>query len=466
MLIASFGFLVLGVSAGFKYVGTNEAGAEFGSNIPGVVGTDYTFPTTSSIDYFVQNGMNTFRVPFLWERIQRTLNGPLDATYSASLDSTVNYITNTKGVYVLIDVHNYARYNDAVLGSGLAFSAFADLWTKLATRYKSNPKVLFGLMNEPNTMPTQDVETGMQAAINAIRATGATNLITVPGNSWTGVHSWTDPDVRNDQIMININDPGNNMMFEMHQYFDSDFSGTGSCTSNFNVQAIFGPATNWLRANGKTGFLGEFGIEKSAQCLVVLQNTMAYLQANSDVWQGWTWWAAGPWWGNYDYSLEKGVGDAQLAVLKNYMSLSPSTPSQPSPSQPSPSQPSTTGKVKATTGSVPAPAPIPAPAAMTTGRISTPPARTTTGIISTPPTRTTTGRVSSPAPTTPTTPAPTTPSQQAASGSCTTLRNMVCVGTTQYQTCTNARVGNVWSAVQKCPSGRVCSPAGDFIYCL
>jgi len=42
------------------------------------------------------------------------------------------------------------------------------------------------------------------------------------------------------------------------------------------------------------------------------------MESNSDVWQGWTWWAAGPWWGNYMYSLEPTAnGDApQMAWLK------------------------------------------------------------------------------------------------------------------------------------------------------
>ena len=34
----------------FKWFGVNESGAEFGQgNIPGVLGTDYTFPSNSSI---------------------------------------------------------------------------------------------------------------------------------------------------------------------------------------------------------------------------------------------------------------------------------------------------------------------------------------------------------------------------------------------------------------------------------
>jgi hypothetical protein len=62
--------------------GTNEAGAEFGSTIPGVLGTDYTWPNTSAIQLLRDDGMNIFRVPFLMERIlPNGLTSSPDATY-------------------------------------------------------------------------------------------------------------------------------------------------------------------------------------------------------------------------------------------------------------------------------------------------------------------------------------------------------------------------------------------------
>lgn len=51
--------------------------------------------------------MNTFRVAFLMERISPPANGltgAFDATYLASLKSTVSYITG-KGGYAVIDPH-------------------------------------------------------------------------------------------------------------------------------------------------------------------------------------------------------------------------------------------------------------------------------------------------------------------------------------------------------------------------
>jgi hypothetical protein len=57
----------------------------------------------------------------------------------------------------------------------------------------------------------------------------------------------------------------------------------------------------------------------------ILIHTHLYLnvqQANKDVWNGWTWWAAGPWWGNYIYLLEPNSDGTDpnrlMANLQNY----------------------------------------------------------------------------------------------------------------------------------------------------
>jgi endoglucanase len=63
------------------------------------------WPTTADMDYFASKGMNIFRLPFKWERLQPTLSGAFDTSYANTLETLVNYATNTKGVYVLLDVH-------------------------------------------------------------------------------------------------------------------------------------------------------------------------------------------------------------------------------------------------------------------------------------------------------------------------------------------------------------------------
>jgi endoglucanase len=183
---------------------------------------------------------------------------------------------------------------------------------------------MFGLMNEPNTMSTETWVSAANAAIAAIRATGANNVITVPGNGWTGAHSWTQNwyGTANASAMLAITDPSNNLIFEVHQYLDSNSSGNSDqCVSATIGSERLVSFTNWLRTNGKKGFLGEFAGGNNPTCNQGIANMLAYIQSNADVWSGWTWWAAGPWWGGYQYTIEpsNGVDDPKLTNMLPYL---------------------------------------------------------------------------------------------------------------------------------------------------
>jgi endoglucanase len=322
------------LSAALRYTGVSLAGADFNdSRLPGTYNTDYTYPNASEINYFVGKGLNTFRLPFRWERLQQTLNGSFDAVEFGRLDAMVTAATNA-GAYVVLDPHNYARYypdpaNSAanIIGSAqVPNSAFGDFWSRLANVYKGNSHVIFDLMNEPNTMPTEQWTAAANTAIQSIRAAGASNLILVPGNGWTGAHSWTENGygTSNATEMLKIVDLGNNFAFDMHQYLDTDASGTHDTISNDNVNqgvSTLMAATQWLKTNHLHAFLGEFAVPNasigsgtylSASDKLThpqigdetINNMLGYMETNSDVWMGWSWWAAGPWWGNYMFTLE------------------------------------------------------------------------------------------------------------------------------------------------------------------
>ena len=72
-------------------LGVNLAGAEFASQKnPGTYGVDYIYPSHSEIDYYANAGMSVIRLPFLWERLQTSAYGPLDASQLAHIDDVVN----------------------------------------------------------------------------------------------------------------------------------------------------------------------------------------------------------------------------------------------------------------------------------------------------------------------------------------------------------------------------------------
>lgn len=252
--------------------------------------------------YAPYSNLNVIREVFLWERIQPTLNAALNSSYLARLTTEVNAVTS-RGAVAILDVHNYGYYspdgvNNYLIGSTqVPASAFYDLWTRLANAFKSNSLVQFNLMNEPISFTGGASEWAgyCQGAIDAIRATGATNKIWVPGIGNTNAWSWFS--LGNDTALGGLTDSASNFGIDIHCYTDFDFSGThyASLRSETAFADTLDGPTTWLRGKGWTGLLGEFNVSQGtgAPGERALANGLKYLQANSDVWTAATAWQAG-----------------------------------------------------------------------------------------------------------------------------------------------------------------------------
>lgn len=192
---------------------------------------------------------------------------------------------------------------------------FASWWTKIASRFADNELVVFDTNNEYHTMENSLVRDLNQAAIDAIRAAGATSQwIFVEGNAWSGAWSWISSG--NGDSLVDLSDPEDKLVYEMHQYLDSDSSGTHpECVSStIGVERVT-EATQWLKDNGKIGILGETAGANNQVCKDAVTGELQYLLDNSDVWKGWLWWAAGPWWDDYMFSIEPPTGIAYQELL-------------------------------------------------------------------------------------------------------------------------------------------------------
>ena len=306
--------------------GVNIAGADFGQrHLPGVFGRDYFYPKRSSIDYFVTKGMNIIRLPVLWERLQHQLGEKLDEKEMQRIDAVVNSATS-KGIKIIIDVHNYAKYYGAVIGSEkVPPTALGELWRQIAARYKNYELVIFGLMNEPVGLRTETWLEAANDAIAKIRQTGANNLILVPGNGWSSARDWTSAKygTPNSQVMLNVVDPSENFVFEVHQYFDHNFTGTQADCQNVEIGVTsLTPFTVWAREHRKRGLLGEFGAGANPICLDTLDRVLKFMADNNDVWLGWTYWAAGSMWDkDYYTNIEPldGKDRPQMFILEKYV---------------------------------------------------------------------------------------------------------------------------------------------------
>lgn len=99
----------------------------------------------------------------------------------------VSYITS-KGAYAIIDSQNFGRYYGNVISDTNGFQTY---WKTIAARFKGNSKFIFDTNNEYHDMDDALVAKLNQAAINGIRAAGATSqYIFVEGNPYTGAWTW------------------------------------------------------------------------------------------------------------------------------------------------------------------------------------------------------------------------------------------------------------------------------------
>jgi endoglucanase len=280
--------------------GVNYAGGTFRKE------QGFVVPDEKSLDYWKSKGVMLMRLPFDWERVQPKLQQPLDAGYVANLKRTVTMM-GERGMKVLLDMHNYDRYNSQLIGAdSVPLAAYGDAWKRLAGEFKDNPAIWgYGIMNEPygtnGTWPK-----AAQAGIDGIRAVDAKTMIVVAGDNFSGTENWA----RNGaELPKQLHDPSNNLCWEGHCYFDNNSSGKYNFAyeyelnrPNASIDPMIGvkriePFVKWLKANNYKGILGEFGVpanlDRDPRWLIVLDNVYEYLRKNGIPN---TFWAAGTLW--------------------------------------------------------------------------------------------------------------------------------------------------------------------------
>lgn len=305
-------------------IGVNLSGAEFG-DAGNRYGYDYIYPSEKDLDFYQSRGIELIRLPFKWERMQTTLGGKLS---SAELGHMKTFLAEAeeRGMNVILDLHNYGRFGNAVLGSdALSNDVFSDFWTKLATELKNQKSVIgYDLMNEPHDMGGAHVwPAAAQAAVDAIRTVDMDTTIYVEGDAWAGASNWAK-----NNAYLRINDPANNIVYEAHLYFDKD--GSGFYKNSYDADGAYANIgvdraqsfLDWLDANDAKGFIGEFSVpEDDPRWLTVMDNFLDELDARGvDA----TYWGAGPWWGDYPMALvgKDGLANPQLSILVDHLTSS------------------------------------------------------------------------------------------------------------------------------------------------
>lgn len=348
-------------SKGPLYRGVNISGLEYDGTFLDAM---YQHPDLPDVRYFADQGMNTIRLPIRWEFIvSTTANNAIESTNPTSPNINAMYLDSVydtvekylkSGLTVDLDLHNYMRFCktgatvgqaneptdpianncDLMTGDQLAYiwGVIAKRFAPLASQYPDH--LMFELMNEPytfvddagkpvagQTIKTADLLKSEVAAVNAIRKYAKDNYILLSGNYWDPLHGWLNNapiagDVPNGAVFnagsmkaAGLSDQSR-IVIDMHQYFDSNYSGTHRACIKFDSYSQFKQVMSfedaagndvfgkWIKDNNMKIFLGEFGGSNDQNCKEDLNYMLTYISEhaydaqnpNAGGFIGWTVW--------------------------------------------------------------------------------------------------------------------------------------------------------------------------------
>jgi hypothetical protein len=226
----------------YRLLGANRSSGEYAC-VQGKGQWDSGPVDQASVDAMKTWNIHTIRLP-LNEECWLGLNGsPGGATYQQGVEDYVDLLV-ANGIHVILDLHwNQGAYTTGPDWHCTDVTATCQkpapdaqhapqFWTSVADRFKGNDAVVFDLFNEPypeigtdfsnKTLGWQCLRdggtctgityevAGMQDLVDAVRATGATNIIMVSGLEWTNdMREW---------LAHKPNDPLNNIVASWHAY--------------------------------------------------------------------------------------------------------------------------------------------------------------------------------------------------------------------------------------------------------
>ncbi|WP_117209176.1 cellulase family glycosylhydrolase [Allorhizocola rhizosphaerae] len=314
----------------YRLLGVSRSSGEYAC-VQGKGQWDFGPVDQASVDAMKTWNIHAVRVP-LNEECWLGLNGtPSGATYQQGVKEYVNLLV-ANGINVILDLHwNWGAYTNspewhckdaaAVCQKPMPDARYApQFWTSVANTFKGNDAVVFDLFNEPYPdMPAEWNKTlgwqclrdggtcaglpyeaaGMQDLVDAVRATGATNILMVSGLEWTNdMREW---------LVYKPNDPLNNIVASWHAYSFNACANESCWDSQIAPLAAQVPVV-----------LGEFGQDNCGYDY--MDRLVRWADAHAISYLAWTW---NPWGctggavliRDWNGTPEPGVGEGYKAHL-------------------------------------------------------------------------------------------------------------------------------------------------------
>ncbi|MFF5234681.1 cellulase family glycosylhydrolase [Dactylosporangium sp. NPDC000521] len=294
--------LVTAAGATYRLLGVNRASAEFAC-VQGKGLWDSPQPDQATVDAMKAWNIHAVRIPLNEDCWLGTFGTPSGATYQQGVKDYVDLLV-ANGITPIVEMH----WNHGVYTGNASACADANatcqkpmpdaqygpaFWTSVATMFKANNAVVFDLFNEPYPDAANNFSdataawkclrdggtcagigyqvAGMQSLLNAVRATGATNVVMVAGLTWTNdLTQW---------LTYKPTDPTGNLMASWHTYNFNGCVTTACWDSQIGTVAAQVPVV-----------AGEIGQNTCAHDYI--DQVMAWADAHGVGYLAWTW---NPW---------------------------------------------------------------------------------------------------------------------------------------------------------------------------
>jgi hypothetical protein len=272
----------------------------------GLEGADAPPASDDDIAHAKAWGANFIRLP-LGEQFWLSTSCYYRASFVHQVDEAVRMVTS-RGMVALLVLHwntikpcgRYGQQPMADYPNAITF------WQQVASRYKHNPLVAFDLYNEPHHVSDAQWRNGgtmtwkgdtfraagMQQMYDAVRRTGATNLIFASGKSWANIWPKTAPLT------------GNNIVYAVHVY-TCPVTPPPDCDNT----APYDPAQFfqfWTSPGRKYPVVvSEFGWPDPSNA-AFNRNVIAYAEQHGWGWAAYTWGSVT--WGRFSLLADAGPG--------------------------------------------------------------------------------------------------------------------------------------------------------------
>lgn len=302
-------------------------------DLSGSYGVAYIAPSNDTLQKIKSERFWGIRLQVALERLQpdpvKAARGELVGAEAQRVLDTVRR-ARAAGLATIVDLHNFGQYwgNDIDINGGVPATQIKSMYVGIVRGMANLLRgEAFGLdlMNEPKNLNPSRLQPVMQEALNAARDAGFRGTIFVPTAWWSTADSG---------INIIVQDPLNDMVYDVHAYGDGNNSGTfqkpweqdvdyrtGRTVDGDTITNRVKVAVEHAKRLGVRVFVGEIGGPTSdPRRIAQIQNAARYL---ADHGIDWGYWNAGDWTGNDQNSVQAGLGNGGNSAARRMIAALP-----------------------------------------------------------------------------------------------------------------------------------------------